>query len=120
MTHMKHWQDPVNAMLGAWLVLSPWVLGFQDVTVAAVSTVTLGVLLMAFSLGAISAPQAWEESAEVGLGAVLMVTPWLLGFAPVQAAVQNALGTGLAVVVLSLWVLGTDDDYRGWWHRLVG
>src|SRR5882724_11628663 len=28
MKQMKHWQDPVNAVLGAWLILSPWVLGF--------------------------------------------------------------------------------------------
>jgi hypothetical protein len=120
MTHMKHWQDPVNALLGAWLVVSPWVLGFQDVAAASTSTVTTGVLLVAFSLGAISAPQAWEEWGDVGLGLLLMVTPWLLGFAAVQPALQNALFTGLLVVVLSLWVLGTDDDYGGWLHRLVG
>ncbi|MDB5896797.1 MAG: repeat-containing protein [Ramlibacter sp.] len=120
MTHMKHWQDPVNALLGAWLVVSPWVLGFQDVTVATTSTVTIGVLLVAFSLGAISAPQAWEEWGEVRLGVLLMVTPALLGFSAIPAALHNALFTGSLVVVLSLWVLGTDKDYRGWWQRLVG
>jgi hypothetical protein len=24
------------------------------------------------------------------------------------------------VVILALWVLGTDDEYGGWLHRLVG
>ena len=30
MKYMKHWQDPINVLLGAWLAVSPWVLGFQD------------------------------------------------------------------------------------------
>jgi hypothetical protein len=120
MRPMKHWQDPVNALLGAWLVLSPWVLGFQGIAAATTITVTIGVLLVAFSLGAISAPQAWEEVYDLGFGVLLMVTPWLLGFDAVQAAVHNALFTGLAVVALSLWVLATDKDFGGWWQRLVG
>ena len=27
MRNMKHWQDPLNALVGDWLVLSPWALG---------------------------------------------------------------------------------------------
>jgi hypothetical protein len=37
-----------------------------------------------------------------------------------MAATQNALFCGLAVTVLALWVLGTEDAYGGWLHRLVG
>jgi hypothetical protein len=29
MKQVKHWQDPVNAVLGVWLIVSPWVLGFS-------------------------------------------------------------------------------------------
>ena len=29
MKQVKHWQDPVNAAAGAWLIVSPWVLGFS-------------------------------------------------------------------------------------------
>ncbi|HWP13727.1 MAG TPA: SPW repeat protein, partial [Ramlibacter sp.] len=25
MKQMKHWQDPVNAVVGLWLILSPWI-----------------------------------------------------------------------------------------------
>lgn len=72
-TQVKHWQDPVNALLGAWLVVSPWVLGFQSVTVAMVSTVAIGVLLVASSAGAMVLPAAWEEWLDALLGAALMV-----------------------------------------------
>lgn len=117
---MKHWQDPVIALLGAWLVLSPWVVGVADRPEALFNLVAVGVLLAAVGLGATFVPKAWEEWVGVALGVWLMVSPWILGFTDVQLALQNALFTGLAVTVLSLWVLGVDDEYGGWLHRLVG
>lgn len=120
MRQMKHWQDPVNAVLGAWLILSPWVVGFGDGNAAMANFVIVGVLLIAAALGAILVPKAWEEWVEAALGAWLLMSPWVLGFAGVPAALQNALFVGLAVTVLALWVLGTDDEYGGWLHRLIG
>lgn len=120
MKHVKHWQDPVNALLAVWLIVSPWVLGFQGVTVAMVSTMAIGTLLLASSLGAMAVPAAWEEWLDALLGAALMMAPLLLGFDAVDAALQNALLTGGAVTVLALWVLGTDDEFAAAWQRLVG
>lgn len=112
---MKHWQDPVNALLGAWLVLSPWILGYQEETAAMVSGVIIGLALMAAALGAIFMPRAWEEWTEVALGLLMIASPWILGFSGIQAAMWSALISGLAIVALALWVLATDKDYAGWW-----
>lgn len=120
MKQVKHWQDPVNALLGAWLILSPWVMGFADEVTATANFLVVGALLVATAVGAMVVPKAWEEWAEVAAGVWLMASPWVLGFAGSALAVQNALFVGLAVTVLALWVLGTDDEYGGWWHRLVG
>jgi len=120
MKRVKHWQDPVNAMLGAWLMVSPWILGFQGVTVAAVSTIAIGALLVASSLGAMSVPAAWEEWLDAILGAALMMAPMLLGFDSVDAALANALISGAVVTFLALWVLAVDDDFAAAWQRLVG
>ena len=120
MKRIKHWQDPVNACLGAWLVASPWALGFQGVTVATVSTMAIGVLLVASSVGAMQLPAAWEEWLDAALGLALMVAPALLGFDAVDAALQNALVTGGIVTVLALWVLATDDEITDAWQRFVG
>jgi len=119
-THVKHWQDPVNALLGAWLVVSPWVLGFQSVTVAMVSTVAIGVLLVASSAGAMLLPAAWEEWLDAILGAALMLAPLLLGFDGVDAALLNALVTGGVVTFLALWVLASDDEFAASWRGIVG
>jgi hypothetical protein len=120
MKRIKHWQDPMNACLGAWLVASPWVLGFQGVTVAMVTTVAIGVLLVASSVGAMQLPAAWEEWMDAALGVLLMVAPALLGFDAVDAALQNALITGGLVTALAIWVLVTDDEFAAAWQRLVG
>ena len=120
MKRIKHWQDPANAALGAWLVASPWVLGFQGVTVAMVTTAAIGVLLLASSLGAMSVAAAGEEWLDAGLGVLLMVAPMLLGFDAVDAALQNALIVGAVVTVLALWVLASDGEFAAAWQRFVG
>jgi ABC-type uncharacterized transport system permease subunit len=114
MKQMKHWQDPVNALLGAWLILSPWALGFQSEQTALVNAVIVGILLAAAALGATLAPRAWEEWTEVALGLWMAVSPWVLGFAAMEVARLNAVVTGLIVAALALWVLFTDKDYATW------
>ena len=119
MTQLKHWQDTVNALRGAWLVLSPWVQGFADQRVAMVNFVAVGVLLVAAAIGAILVPKAWEEWIEVVLGTWLVASPWILGFAPTLLALQTAAFIGVLVVVMALWVLATDRDYAGWWSSVT-
>jgi hypothetical protein len=120
MKRVKHWQDPVNAALGAWLLVSPWVLGFQGVVIAALSMLAIGALLIVCNLGAISLPQAWEEWLDAVLGAALMIAPVLLGFDAVDRALLNALVVGGVVTLLAVWVLLTDHDFAATWQRLVG
>lgn len=114
MKQMKHWQDPVNALLGVWLVLAPWALGFQGEMTAMLNAVIVGLLLVAAALGAIFLPRAWEEWTEGVLGLWLAVSPWALGFSTLESARVTAVATGVVVIVLALWVLMTDKDYAGW------
>ena len=81
MKPLKHWADAVNAILGVWLVVSPWLLGYQDVSAAMWNASIVGVALIAVAMGAIFVPRAWEEWTECGLAAWLVASPWLLGFA---------------------------------------
>ena len=120
MKQLKHWQDPANGVLGAWLILSPWILGLQQPRVAVATFIVAGALLVATAVGSILLPRAWEEWIGAAIGVLLMCSPWALGFSDVTLAVQVALFTGLAAVVLTLWVLAVDKEYGGWWNRLVG
>lgn len=108
MKQQKHWQDPANALLGVWLIVSPLVLGFQSDMTSLVNAVVVGVLLLAAALGAIFVPRAWEEWTETGLGLWLVVSPWVLG-SSTQSAKASAVVTGLVVITLALWAL---QDYE--------
>lgn len=114
MKQLKHWQDAVNAVMGVWLVLSPWALGFSGETAAMSNAVVVGVALIAAALGAIFVPQAWEEWTEAALGLWLLASPWVLGFSGLENALMAAVASGIVIALLALWTLSTDKDYNPW------
>jgi hypothetical protein len=111
MKQMKHWQDPVNAVIGAWLIASPWVLGFQGNSAALSASLIIGMALIAAAVGAMWLPQAWEEWTEAALGVLMVISPWVLGYNSLAAAQTSAILSGLLVLVLAFWVLSTDKDW---------
>ncbi len=111
MQQPKHWQDLVNAVLGIWVIISPWALGFDGSSMAMSNAVIVGALLVATALGAAFVPRAWEEWTEAGIGLWLVVAPWVLGFSGNRNAMLSAVITGAIVVALALWTLFTDKDY---------
>ena len=116
MKQLKHWQDVVNALLGVWVVLSPWALGFQGTTTPTANAVVVGVALIAAALGAMLVPRAWEEWTECALGVWLVISPWVLGFGTQRDPMLAAVFSGVVIAVLALWTLWTDKDYSGWRH----
>lgn len=45
MKQLTHWQDAVNAVMGVWLVASPWVLGFSGLENALMAAVASGIVI---------------------------------------------------------------------------
>ena len=41
------WGDRLTALIGAWAIVAPWILGFSNLTAAMASHVILGVLIVA-------------------------------------------------------------------------
>jgi len=113
---VKHWQDPVNLVLGLWMLVSPWVLGHQAETNPTWNAVILGILIAAAVLFALFRVMAWEEWVSVAFGIWLVISPWLLGFSALVAAMWNAVIVGVVVAALALWALSTDKDIGGWWR----
>ncbi|CAB1367820.1 SPW repeat protein [Denitratisoma oestradiolicum] len=46
------WEDWVTLALGAWMILSPWILGFTDNPVAFVDAVIAGLFVVGIALSA--------------------------------------------------------------------
>jgi hypothetical protein len=117
MRQPKHWQDLVNAVLGIWVIVSPWALGFEGSSMAMSNAVIVGLALVAAALGAAFVPRAWEEWTEAALGLWLVVAPWILGFSAIRDAMLSTTIAGLVVLALALWTLLTDKEYSSQLRR---
>ena len=112
---VKHWQDVLNLILGVWMLVSPWALAHQATTRPTWNAVILGVLIGLVALYAMFQVFAWQEWVNAVFGVWLILSPWLLGFSDLFAAMLNAVIVGAAVLILAVWALGTDKDIGGWW-----
>lgn len=113
----KRWQDMVNLVLGAWLFVSPWTLGYVDsVTNATWNAYLIGAATMAFAAYAVYLPRAWEEAINMILGLWLIISPWALGFASVTGVAMNAVIVGVAVTAMATWAMFSDREFEKWWH----
>jgi hypothetical protein len=68
----KRWQDWVNVILGVWLVVSPWVLGFSNHRTASLVAWLAGAAVVLFAAIGAYMREAWEDAITVVLGLVLM------------------------------------------------
>jgi hypothetical protein len=111
--NMKRWQDWVNLALGAWMIISPWVLGFADPnSAAAVSAWVLGAGIVIFAGMAASMRKAWEEGINILLGVALLASPWGFEFAAQSTPTSNAVIVGVLVAALALWAMVSEPTIR--------
>ena len=108
---VKHWQDPINAILGIWLIISPWALGFSGETAAMTNFVIVGILLLLVSLAATYAAKPWEEWAEFVLGIWMLISPWIVRYSTVSSAKTDAVVIGIVTLILGFWAAAQE---MGW------
>ncbi|WP_243030420.1 SPW repeat protein [Thermus altitudinis] len=101
---MQRWQDWANLVLGVWLILSPWLLGFSGTPAAMWNAVLVGVVVGLMALMHLRGGPMWEEWVSVVLGVWLILSPWILGFSGMGNAMWNAVIVGLLVGALALSV----------------
>jgi hypothetical protein len=102
----KRWQDWVNLILGIWLFLSPWILGFHNsMTGDSWNFWIIGVAFFVFGIAALNTRTLWEEWVNLVLGIWLIISPWVLRYSNVATARDDAVVVGIIVAVLSIWAL---------------
>lgn len=103
----KRWQDWLSLALGIWLFFSPFILLYAGGVggVAAWNSYFLGIGIVIFAAGALARPAQWEEWISLALGAWLVVSPWVLGFAGDAAATWNSVIVGLIVGGDAIWAM---------------
>jgi hypothetical protein len=100
------WASGINALLGAWLVVSPWFYGYvkEEGVVVWPSVVTgaaIGVLGLTRFLWPREGPAlSWSN---LFLGAWVAMSPWSREFADDSDRFWNSLVVGSAVAILAVW-----------------
>jgi SPW repeat len=97
--------DVLNLILGAFLLISPWIVGF-DSGVQTQNAVICGLIIAVLSIAALSAFFEWEEWLNLIVGLWVLVSPWVLGFTGTAAAqVHFIVGILVAVIAaVELWM----------------
>jgi SPW repeat len=103
-TPPAHWQDWVSWILGLWLCLSPWALGFSGDSASTQNAVVVGFLLILTEVVTLSVFEPWEEWFNVVLGGWLVISPWVLGVTGVLTRGHFVI-VGAAVAMLAIYEL---------------
>jgi SPW repeat len=110
---IQHLQDVASLLVGVWLVLSPFALGFAGAAVWI--TILLGLSVVLFAVEGFVIPSYLEEWGELLLGLALLAAPWTVGYESVTATVNSML-SGMLVILFAAWELTSDRDFITWWH----
>jgi len=65
-------------------------------------------------------PRHWQDWANMALGAVMVASPWLLGYAGLEGATMNAVIIGFLVFALSALALTLLDRWEVWINAALG
>jgi SPW repeat len=98
--------DLYNAVLGAALLLSPWLFALTRGP-ARVDAWAVGAAIILLSLGGLLLFAEWETWIVLACGMWLVASPWLLGFVH-TAAMRVDVAIGLLVLYLAaleLWLI---------------
>ena len=98
--------DVANLILGAFLVFSPWMLGF-DAGMVSQNAYISGIVIAVLAIAALAAFAVWEEWLNLIVGLWVLVSPWVLGFQGTTAmTVHVIIGAAVAILAaIELWMM---------------
>lgn len=94
------WVSWLNVLLGAWLFVAPWALGYTGI--AAAEEHTMGIIVLLLALGSVIVPRSVDAFAIMNLIAGIWVAAGPIMFAYiVRVAATNDVAIGWLIVLLS-------------------
>ena len=109
------WHDPLTFVVAIWLMMSPFFLGFASATHTESLVAWIGALLLFLSANnVLILPGVLDEYLDAGVGIVLLLSPWLLGYSVDLPATLNAVAVGIVVLVCAVLAYGRDQHWH--WH----
>lgn len=95
----------LDVLAGIWLIISPFVLGFQDIRNATSNDVIFGIIIVILAairfFGAYAVSSLSWIVALIGLW--ILVSPWVLAYFVNGTPLWNNIITGIVIIVLACW-----------------
>jgi SPW repeat len=105
----RRWQDWAIVIIGILLFIAPFVFGATVGSTVAWTAYVGGVLLFIGGLWSLSSPPTrFTHWAEVVIGILLFIAPWVLAFTAFMAMAWSAWIAGILAVIFAGWVLLSD------------
>lgn len=95
--------DWANLAVAGLLVVAPFFLVFVNITAAAWNAWIVALVIAGLAIAAILRYAEWEEWINALLGLWLLVSPWILGFTEVPAALWTHVVLGVFVALFAAW-----------------
>jgi hypothetical protein len=111
----RRWQDQAILLLGVWLFISPWVLGYASNSALAINLYAFGALIAVLAAFDLYKTYAWAVVVNLLAGLWVAVSPWVGALADRGAMMINSVAVGAAIVILALWELRSDPEL----HRQI-
>jgi VIT1/CCC1 family predicted Fe2+/Mn2+ transporter len=95
----------LNVLLGLWLLVAPFLLGYAEVGAAMWNDVIVGGLVLALAGIRVWKPaqNRWLSWTNLLLGVWLLAAPFILTYSGVAAAMWNDVIVGIGIAVLGAW-----------------
>ncbi|WEG12872.1 SPW repeat protein [Pullulanibacillus sp. KACC 23026] len=106
------WAQWLNALIGIWFIISPWTLGFSQISMATTLSVIFGAILLIVSFWAAVQEKAVNWSSWLGwvsliMGVLVIVVSF--SFSLSAAAMWTNAILGVIVVILDLFAMGKSE-----------
>jgi hypothetical protein len=111
------WEDWMGIALGAWMLASPWVLGFSGHEVATMNALVMGTILVLEEMLELGVHETLEEWIDIVAGLWLIVSPVALGFTSLTAATASTMAVGFLTVISAAMAISSIDDRIGHWWK---
>ncbi|HZD11622.1 MAG TPA: SPW repeat protein [Candidatus Binatia bacterium] len=95
----------LNVLLGIWLLVAPFILGYSGVAAGLWNDIIVGALVLILAGVRVWKPahNRWLSWTNVLLGIWLAAAPFILGYSEIAAAMWNDIIVGIAIIVLGAW-----------------
>ena len=112
----RTWEELIGIVIGALIVISPWIVNAFDSQFVVMNTVIVGVLVLSLAGMEIVVLRTSEEWLELACGLWLTASPFIFGYAGPLQSWHIGLGTIVAVLavveLLQDWKLSDEELAR--------